>query len=193
MDKQKINLRFGVITGIILLAAMTRLIPRPANFAPIGGMALFGAAYYSRRYWAFIIPIASMWISDVILNNTVYARYFDHFVWFYGGSLFTFAAFALIALFGMYALKRVRVYNLIAAALGASAIFFLVSNFGAWITMDAYPKTPGGLMACYAAGLPFLKGTVLGDLVYTGLLCGAFEYGMKRFPRLRLPEVSMNK
>lgn len=170
MEKQKINLRFGVISGMILLAALSRLIPHPANFAPIGGIALFGAAYYSKHYWAFLIPIVSTWISDLILNNVVYAQYFDHFVWFYSGSLFTYGAFALIVLFGMLTLKKVRVPNLIVSALGASVIFFIVSNFGVWFSGTMYPKDFGGLMACYTAGIPFFKNTLLGDLVYTGVL-----------------------
>ena len=143
MEKQKVNLRFGVISGIILLAALSRLIPHPANFAPIGGMALFGAACYSKRYWAFLIPIVSMWISDLVLNNVVYGQYFDHFVWFYSGSLFTYGAFALIVMFGMMTLKRVRMLNLIVSALVASIIFFVVSNFGVWFSGTLYPKDFG--------------------------------------------------
>lgn len=193
MEKQKINLRFGVITGMILLAALSRLIPHPANFAPIGGMALFGAAYYSKRYWAFLIPIASMWISDLILNNVVYGQYFDHFVWFYSGSLFTYGAFVLIVLFGMLTLKKGRIPNLIVSALGASVIFFVVSNFGVWFSGTMYPKDFGGLVACYTAGIPFFKNTLLGDLIYTGVLFGAFEFSLKRFPQLQLQKVSISK
>jgi hypothetical protein len=193
MEKQKINLRFGVITGMILLAALSRLIPHPANFAPIGGMALFGAAYYNKRYWAFLIPIVSMWISDLVLNNVVYAQYFDHFVWFYSGSLFTYGAFALIVLFGMLTLKKVRIPNLIVSALGASVIFFIVSNFGVWFSGTMYPKDFSGLMACYTAGIPFFKNTILGDLVYSGILFGAFEWSMRRFPQLRLQPVMANR
>ena len=44
MAKQDV-LRFSVIT-VHLPTALSRLIPHPANFAPIGRMALFGAAYY---------------------------------------------------------------------------------------------------------------------------------------------------
>ena len=94
--EKKINLRFAVVAVIILSAALSRLIPHPANFSPIGSMALFGAAYFSKKYWAFIIPIVTMWLSDLILNNVVYGEYFDHFVWFYSGSLFTYGAFVLI-------------------------------------------------------------------------------------------------
>jgi hypothetical protein len=182
--KNSLNLRFGVICAMILAAALSRLIPHPASFAPIGGMALFGAAYFSRRVWAFIIPIASMWLSDLVLTNAVYGTASGSFEWFYSGALFTYAALALIVVLGMFSLRKVNVGRLVGSALGASAIFFLVSNFGAWLSMPIYPKDFGGLMSCYAAGLPFLRGTVLGDVVYTGVLFGAFEYLAKRFPRL---------
>jgi len=182
---QKLNLRFAVITLMIILAAASRFMPHPSHFAPIGGMALFGAAYFAKRRWAFIIPIFSMWISDLVLNNVIYGQYFDRFVWFYDGSLFTYGAFALIVLLGMLTLKKVRVPNLIASALGASVIFFIVSNFGAWFGTAMYPKNFSGLLACYAAGIPFFGNTVLGDLVYSAALFSAFELSVRGFPQLQ--------
>lgn len=186
MNNKKLTLRFSVITVIILLAAFSRLIPHPANFAPIGGMALFGATYYTRKGWAYLVPIAAMWISDLILNNVVYAQYFDRFVWFYSGSLFTYGAFALIVLMGTFTLRKVRVPRLLFSAFGASIIFFLVSNFGVWFSTTMYPKTAAGLAACYAAGIPFFKNTVLGDLVYSTALFGLFEISLSWFPGLRI-------
>ena len=184
MKANKLDLRFSVMTLMILLAAMSRLLPHPPNFAPIGGMALFGAAYFNKRYWAFLVPIISMWISDLVLNNVVYAQYFNRFVWFYGGSLFTYGAFALIVLFGMLSLKKIRLPNLIASALGSSVIFFLVSNFGVWFSGAMYPKTVSGLLACYTAGIPFFHNTILGDLVYTGVLFGVFALCVRKIPQL---------
>lgn len=190
MRTEKINLRFSVITAIVLLAGASRLIPHPANFSPIGGMVLFGAAYYSKRYWSYIIPIVTMWLSDLVLNNVVYGAYFDKFVWFYSGSLFTYGAFALIVLLGSFTLKKVCVPNLLLSALGASIIFFMVSNFGVWLSSGMYPHTWQGLTSCCIAGIPFFKNTILGDLIYTSLLCGIFEIGMVRFKQLRLAEVN---
>jgi hypothetical protein len=181
-----INTRFGVITLLILLVAMSRLVPHPPNFAPVGGMALFGAAYFARRHLAFIVPIASIWISDLILNNVVYGQYFDGFAWFYAGALFTYGAFALIVLLGMLTLKKVRVPNLIASALGASAILFIVSNFGVWFSGVMYPKDLGGLVACYAAGIPFFGNIIFGDLFYSAVLFGTFELCARHFPKLQL-------
>lgn len=184
---KKSFLRFSVITAMILLAAFSRLLPHPPNFAPIGGMALFGAAYYTRKGWAYLVPIVAMWISDLVLNNVVYAEYFNRFVWFYSGSLFTYGAFALIVLMGTFTLRKVHVPQLLFSALGASIIFFLVSNFGVWISTNMYPRTWEGLTTCYIAGLPFFKNTLLGDLVYSATLFGLFEISLSWFPRLRTP------
>jgi hypothetical protein len=190
MENKKVNLRFGIICVTILLAAVSRLIPHPAGFAPIAGMALFGAAYYSKRYWAYIIPIVAMWISDVILNNLVFSTYSNLFIWVYSG-IFTYGSLALIVLLGTFTLKKVRIPNLIGSALGASVIFYLVSNFGVWISSAAYPHTLIGLEACYIAALPFMRNGVVGDLVYTGVLFGAFELLQYKFHALQLQKTTL--
>lgn len=183
---KKIELQFSIVTGFILIAAFSRLIPHPPNFAPIGGMALFGAAYYNRRIWSYFIPIASMWLSDLLLNNVIYARYFEGFVWFYRGSFFTYGAFVLIVLMGSFTLRRIRIVRLIFSALGASAIFFAISNFGVWMSSGMYPHSWEGLAACYAAGIPFFKNTFMGDLFYSAGLFGLFELSKAWFPRLNV-------
>lgn len=180
-----VHLRFSVITLLVVLAALSRLLPHPPNVAPIAGMALFGAAYYSKKYWAYLIPIASMWVSDLILNNVVYAQYFDSFVWFYSGSLFTYGAFALIVLMGSITLNKKNVGSVVFSSLGASMIFFIVSNFGVWLTSPMYIKTWEGLTACYVAAIPFLQNTLVGDLCYTAVLFGLFEISMSWFSSLR--------
>jgi len=186
MEKTKIHLRFGVLTLLVLLAAFSRLIPHPPNFAPIGAMALFGATYLSQKHFAFIIPIASMWLSDLAINNIVYAQYFDHFVWAYQGYYWTYGAFIVIGLIGFGLLKKIKLKNILLASCLASISFFIISNFGVWVSGTMYPKTFTGLIMCYTAGLPFLKNTFMGDLVYSGLMFGIFELAKYRFPVLQL-------
>lgn len=179
--KKNLDIRLGAIVLIVLLAAFSRLLPHPPNFTPIGAMALFGVAYFIQRHLAFLIPIISMWLSDLVLNNVVYGQYFDHFVWVYDGFYFTYGAFILIGLIGFVALKRVKIQNLVLASLLASIVFFLLSNFGVWASTTMFPKNFSGLIACYTAGLPFYKNTLMGDLVYTGVLFGAFELAQHKF------------
>ncbi|MDR2041249.1 MAG: hypothetical protein LBP98_02895 [Tannerella sp.] len=183
MKKKKIDLRFGIIGVVILLAAVSRLIPHPVGFVPIAGMALFGAAYYSKRYWAYIVPIVAMMLSDIILNTLVYSAYMDRqWMWIF---LYTYGALALIVLMGTFTLKSVRVPEVAISAVGASVIFYLVTNFGTWISSGMYPHTWEGLTACYTAALPFFRNGLAGDLLYTGILFGAFELLMYKFPSLK--------
>ena len=66
---QKINLKTGVVIAMILTATLSRFIPHPPNFTPIGAMSLFGAAYFGRKYLALLIPFLALWLSDLALNN----------------------------------------------------------------------------------------------------------------------------
>ena len=43
----------------------------------------------------------------------------------------------------------------------------------------------GGLMQCYAAGIPFVKGTLMGDFFYSAVLFGGFALVQKQVPSLR--------
>ena len=131
-----------------------------------------------------------MWLSDLVINNVVYGQYFDHFVWFYDGFYWTYAAFIFIGLVGMVTLKKIRIQNLVASGLTASLIFFLVSNFGVWASTQMYAHNIRGLITCYIAGLPFFKNTILGDLVYTGVLFGLFELVQQRFLSLQLKTIN---
>lgn len=188
----KIQLRFGIISIIVLAAAMSRLLPHPYNFTPIGAMGLFGAAYLSRKALAFAVPFLAMWVSDLVLNNLIYARlypdfYGEGFVWF--GNPWVYGAFAAIVGLGFVLLRKVKVTNLLVASLIASVLFFLATNFGAWMADPKYPKTAAGLMAAYAAGIPFFWNTLLGDLFYVGVLFGGYEWAQRRFPALALGRV----
>ena len=183
MAKEKLNLRFGVLAIIIVIAALSRLIPHPPNFSPIGGIALFGAAYFAKKHWAIIIPFVAMWISSLILDNTIMAQYYSHFVWF--SHPYVYLSLILIVALGWVVLKKVKPMNLLGASLGASVIFYLVSNFGVWLASTVtYAKTFSGLMACYAAGLPFFGWTLAGDLFYVTVIFGAYELVKRKYPSL---------
>lgn len=179
---KKINIRFGILTLMIIAAAFCRLILVAPNFAPIGAMALFGAAYFSKKYIALVIPLVSLWISDLVLNNTVYPH--THFVWLTDGFYWVYGSFVLITIIGFITLKNVRPLNLIGANLIGAILFFLITNFGAWFGSIHYPQNFNGLMACYYAGLPFLRYTLLGDLFYSAILFGIFELAQRRYPAL---------
>ncbi len=184
---RKIDLRLGLLILLVFSVALSRLLPHPPNFTPVGAMGLFGAAYFSRRYLALLVPFAAMWLSDLLLNNAVYAQlypgYYNGFSWF--GNGWTYAAFGLIVLLGFAVLKKVGLPQLLGASLAASVLFFLLTNFGSWLADPAYPKNAQGLLAAYAMGLPFFWNTLAGDLFFTFTLFGIFEWAQARYPALR--------
>lgn len=184
MTKNKIDLRISIIAALILIVALSRLIPI-YNFSPLGALGLFGAAYFKKKWQVFLIPIAAIWLSDLLVNNILYASYYSSFTWFYDGFYWQYGSYLLIALVGLFIFKKVNTTRVVVGALTATVLFFVVSNFGSWASSPLYPKSFAGLMAAFAAGIPFIKGTLLGNLVYSGVLFGSFALLQKKFPVLR--------
>jgi len=59
-----------------------------------------------------------------------------------------------------------------AASLVGSVSFFVVSNFAVWAVWNMYPKTLGGLGACYVAAVPFFRNAVVSDLLFAAAFFG---------------------
>jgi hypothetical protein len=184
MTTQKINLRFIALTAIILLAAFSRIVPHMPNFSPLGAIGLFGAAHFNKKWQAILIPLAATFLSDLFINNVIYAQYYPTFTWLSQGFYWQYGAYVLITLVAFFIFKKVNSATVLTGALASSAIFFLVSNFGCW-PGNFYPQNFGGLMQCYAAGVPFVKGTILGDLFYSAVMFGGFALAQKRFTVLQ--------
>src|SRR4051812_16679635 len=53
--------------ALTVLAALSRLLPHPPNFAPFGALGLFTGAH-SRKRFAWAIPLIGLLASDVILG-----------------------------------------------------------------------------------------------------------------------------
>lgn len=177
--------RFFVLTGFILIAAVSRIIPHPYNFAPIGAMSIFGAAYFADKKFAFLVPLFAMFISDLLVNNLIFSSFYGGFTLFTPGFWWMYGAIGVIVLAGIFILKKVNLKTVVAGSLSASIIFFLVTNFGAWLGSPMYPQGLDGLIMSYGAGIPFFHYTVLGDLFYSGVMFGAFEYAKRKAPVLQ--------
>jgi hypothetical protein len=148
----------------VLLAIAARFLvlqiqPHPWHFTPVAASLLFFGAYGSRRQlW---IPLALFAAADVALTKVVYSYAFgwDHFV--------TWAWYAAILLLGTRLRDNSKPLWVIVSALASSVSFFLISNFAAWAAYDMYPKTLAGLMTSYTLALPFFRGTLTSDLLFT--------------------------
>lgn len=183
----KIELKFGALIALIIVVALARLIPNMPNFSPMAAIALFCAAHFDKLWKAILVTLLATFVSDVILNNTIYSSMNNGFTFFYDGFMWQYIAYAVIALMGSTVFTSINKTKVIGGSLATTLVFFIISNFGAWISLPFYSKDIAGLMSSYAAGLPFLKNTLLSDLFYTSLLFGAYYLLQNRFAALRLP------
>jgi hypothetical protein len=161
----------GTAIILILLGALARIVPHPANAVPMGALALYAGARLPRR-WAALVPLAAMVLSDLVLDWVVYPMYRTSP--FGLVRLTGYATFILIA--GLGSLKRGDADAFVRGgmSLGASTLFFLTSNFAVWAADQGhlYATTPAGLAACYVAAIPFFGNTVVADLIGTAALFG---------------------
>lgn len=181
MKYKSINPRFIVVFTVILVAALIRLLPHWPNFTPIAAMALFAGTYFDRKQFAFALPIAAMFISDLVigLHPNMPAVYLG---------------FAITVIIGMSIRNRVNVGSVMLASITSAVIFFLITNFASWLASPYYPQTAGGLMQCYIAGLVFFSDTtygfsffmndLLGTMFFSAAFYGAFYLAQMRFPVL---------
>lgn len=173
--------RFAVIGSIIAAGAFFRFIPHWPNFTPVAAMALFGGAYMGKKYLAFLIPFAAMFLSDLVLGLHAYM-----------GAVYI--AFGITVIIGFVLRGRTNVRNVVMASVGSSLLFYLITNFSAWMASPIYPDTFTGLMESYAAGLVFFNNgslglsfflnEVIGTLFYSGLFFGAYAIARQRIPAL---------
>ena len=181
------NKNYLYITIGILAVALTRLIPHPFNFSPLGALALFAGSKFDKKSLALAVPLLATFISDVILNNFFYKAMFPTFTLFYNGWYIVYFSYALIALAGYLFLKQDKWWKLIIGSIGASILFFIISNLSYWTSYNMYTKDFTGLMSCYTAAIPFFKSTLIGNLLWTLVLFGI--YHLIAINRFKLKEV----
>ena len=148
---------------IILFGAMLRVIPHPANFAPIAALALFGGVYLNKKQ-ALILPILAMVASDIFIG-------FDSLP----SRLSVYGCFLLIGVIGLWVGRHKNMATVISGSLLGSILFYLITNFVFIYSTSLYPHTWQGLVASYINAIPFFRSTLLGDLFFTAVFFGAYE------------------
>jgi hypothetical protein len=168
--------RLAVLISLVLIAALSRLVPHPPNLTSVTAVALFGGAYFSDRRLAFLVPLGALFLSDLVLG-------------FYNHMEIVYSSFALIVCIGLWLQKNRSMLHIAGGALASSILFFLLTNLGVWAFDSLYPRTIEGLVACYVAAIPFFRSTLQGDGLYTVILFGSFALIERRFSALREPLV----
>lgn len=157
---------------LIVLAAISRVVMYPDNFSPIIGMAIFAGAVIKDRRFAFALPLLAMFLSDVLFEV------FNIAPGFWGwGQLVGYGILSLITVIA-FSMKKISVPRVAGYAIGSSLLFFWLSNSAFFVfdnpVFHLYPQNFSGYIASLVAGIPFLKTGIIADLVYSGVLFGAY-------------------
>ena len=167
----------------MIVGVAMRFVTVIPNFSPVVGLTIFGAALFSRKYLAFLVPFLCIYFSDLVINNTIARPFFPDssgFIWFSEYMIWNFLAYGSIALFAMIALKKLTFTRGISVTLISSVIFFLTTNIGSWVgSAGIYPKAFSGLMMSYTAALPFFRTSLISDLLFSGALFGLYFLTVK--------------
>jgi hypothetical protein len=168
-----------VLFILILACALYRVWDsRPMGFAPQIAMALFAGSISKDKRFAFLFPVLSLFISD-LLYQFLYSQGLSTIKGFYSGQWQNYLLIASITIIGFFINKN-KVGQIFIGSLAGAVYFFLISNFMVWIgggwdiNNQPYPRSFSGLMLCYSEALPFFKWSVLSTLLFNGIFFGSF-------------------
>src|SRR5581483_1136179 len=157
---KKSHIHAAIAISLVFIGVSFRLLPHPANFAPVAAIAIFGGAVLPRRL-AVWTPLLAMITSDAIIG-------------FHGLIAVTWGCYALIALASSHWLRTPKFFRGAFLTVSSSIFFFVVTNFAVWVWSGMYDHTLNGLIRCYTLALPFFRNTLLSDLIYTAALFPIF-------------------
>lgn len=164
---------FMATVSLLSLALLTRFLPHFPNFTAIGAVALVGGFWSKGRPAAMLVPLALLFVSDLVLNNLIYGSVSGSFTWGYPGMMWVYAGHIAMVLWGQ---KARQMHGLIGAghAVMANLVFFALSNVGFWYGNPALPQTGAGLFMAYVEAIPFFVSATASTLVYGALLQWAY-------------------
>ena len=141
-----------ICLGIFLSLALSRFIPHPPNFTSLLALSFYVPAILGLRYLpALLISFA---LTDIVIG-------------YHSGTFFTWGSVFLIGLIAS-SFSKTLISRISGALLGA-LIFFLVTNFGVWIS-GMYGFTWEGFITCYTLAIPFFAYSVLSTLNFSLLI-----------------------
>ncbi|RYZ99203.1 MAG: hypothetical protein EOP47_17435, partial [Sphingobacteriaceae bacterium] len=174
MSKQNTNTRNTVLIVMIVGAVAMRLItynvPVLSNFTPVGAVALFGGAYFTDKWKAYLIPLIALFLSDMVINYL----YASRFIVDYSATAWVYLSFAIMVFIGSH-IKKPNVVSVSIASLLSVIVFWLLTDLPWLYGGGLYPHTLSGYGQSLIAAIPFQRNMLIGDAVFGLLLFGGFE------------------
>ena len=147
---------------LIIVLSFSRLIPHPWNFTPVLAMGIFSGFYFKNFILSSFIVIFSMFVGDLFLG-------------FHSTMFFTYTSLIIAVVLGLL-IKKFKFTEILFYGVASSVCFFLVTNFGAWLTLEMYEKNLTGLIKSYVLAIPFFHNTLISTLFYLIILKLLFTF-----------------
>jgi hypothetical protein len=190
MTSKKFDPRTTVLLLFITATAALRVIfnfnydiSPLANFSPLGGMALFGGAYFNKKWKAFTLPLGMLFLSDLILHQTVFKAYGNGLL--YQGWYWVYGAFVLMTIVGR-TMKKVTINGFLLSVIACVLIHWIVTDLGVWIGSKTYAQNMTGFAACLEKAIPYEWRFLAGTLTYGIILFGLFEWMKRKYVILQV-------
>lgn len=185
---------FIILLFLVIAASLYRVWDgRPMGFAPQIAMALFAGSVCRDKRFAFLFPVLSMLVSD-LLYQLLYIRGLTPIKGFYGGQWQNYLLIASVTIIGFFISKN-KISHVIAGSLAGAVYYFIISNFLVWlgggldINSQPYEKSFSGLITCFTAALPFFKWSLVSTLLFNAVFFGSFYFLGKNVLKKELQSV----
>lgn len=148
-----------ISVGIFIALAASRFFPHPPNFTSLLALSFYIPALFGRKHILSII-ICFM-LTDLIIG-------------FHTTTLFTWGSVAIIGYFSHYFLKSIstRLFGVFSATL----IFFIISNFGVWMSSILHGNYNLNLLETYFIAIPFYGNTLISTIVFSLIIEGLISF-----------------
>ena len=152
--------------ALILILSFSRVIPHPSNFTPVLAIGIFSGFYFRQLYLSLFIVIFAMFLGDLYLG-------------FHNTMLFTYISLAIAVTTGLF-IKKFKFSEILYTGLASSVAFFIITNFGAWLTLEMYENNFAGLLHSYTLAIPFFHNTLISTFIYLLMIKILFEVFMSK-------------
>ena len=166
MRRQSYELLIAAL--LVLVTVFARFLPHPPNFSPVLAAALFAGTIFSNRTLAYLLPLVAIFVSDLFLG-------------FYDGISFVYFSYVMIVAMGAL-VRPPRVATVVLGSLGASLVFFVMSNLGVWLFSGLYEGNSAGLVQCFASAIPFFHATLVSTMVSSVVIFAIYARVRRRMP-----------
>jgi len=163
----------------IFVIAFSKLMPHPDNFSPVLALAIFGGALFFRKKIFIAVTLAALFLSDFIFNNYIHPEYIqnkDGIVFFSGYMIWVYLSIIAVVLLASVLLRKFSYIKLGGTVLLSAVIFYLITNFGAWLSMpEVYTRDFSGLINSYVAAIPFFRASLVSNMIFSFIVFALYD------------------